>query len=215
MKLLSINVARPRIVIAKGQRISTGIFKLPVEGPVMLRRLNLDGDRQADLSVHGGASKAVYAYPSEHFPYWRAQLPQMEITYGTFGENFTTEGLSEETTNIGDRFQIGGAVVMVTQPRVPCFKLAAKFGRDDILKRFLQSGRSGFYFAVVEEGMVEAGDAIKQIHGDQNNVTVADINRLYLNGGDDIALLRRALQVEALPDGYRDYLRQELQSLER
>jgi MOSC domain-containing protein YiiM len=215
MKLLSINVARPRIVIAKGQRISTGIFKLPVEGPVMLRRLNLDGDRQADLSVHGGASKAVYAYPSEHFPYWRAQLPEMEITYGTFGENFTTEGLSEETTNIGDRFQIGGAVVMVTQPRVPCFKLAAKFGRDDILKRFLQSGRSGFYFAVVEEGMVEAGEAIERIYRDQNKVTVADINRLYLNGGDDIALLRRALQVEALPDGYRDYLRQELQSLER
>jgi MOSC domain-containing protein YiiM len=215
MKLLSINVARPRIVIAKGQRISTGIFKLPVEGPVMLRRLNLDGDRQADLSVHGGASKAVYAYPSEHFPYWQAQLPEMEITYGTFGENFTTEGLSEETTNIGDRFQIGGAVVMVTQPRVPCFKLAAKFGRDDILKRFLQSGRSGFYFAVVEEGMVEAGEAIERIHRDQNKVTVADINRLYLNGGDDIALLRRALQVEALPDGYRDYLRQELQSLER
>lgn len=215
MKLLSINVARPRIVIAKGQRISTGIFKQPVEGPVMLRRLNLDGDRQADLSVHGGASKAVYAYPSEHFPSWRAQLPEMEITYGTFGENFTTEGLSEETTNIGDRFQIGGAVVMVTQPRVPCFKLAAKFGRDDILKRFLQSGRSGFYFAVVEEGMVEAGEAIERIHRDQNKVTVADINRLYLNGGDDIALLRRALQVEALPDGYRDYLRQELQSLER
>jgi MOSC domain-containing protein YiiM len=215
MKLLSINVARPRIVIAKGQRISTGIFKLPVEGPVMLRRLNLDGDRQADLSVHGGASKAVYAYPSEHFPYWQAQLPEMEITYGTFGENFTTEGLSEETTNIGDRFQIGGAVVMVTQPRVPCFKLAAKFGRDDILKRFLQSGRSGFYFAVVEEGMVEAGEAIERIYRDQNKVTVADINRLYLNGGDDIALLRRALQVEALPDGYRDYLRQELQSLER
>src|ERR1700674_2904612 len=215
MKLLTICVARPRIIISKGQRISTGIFKQPVEGPVMLRRLNLDGDRQADLSVHGGASKAVYAYPSEHFPYWRAQLREMEITYGTFGENFTTEGLSEETTNIGDRFQIGGAVVMVTQPRVPCFKLAAKFGRDDILKRFLQSGRSGFYFAVVEEGMVEAGEAIERIYRDQNKVTVADINRLYLNGGDDIALLRRALQVEALPDGYRDYLRQELQSLER
>jgi MOSC domain-containing protein YiiM len=215
MKLLSINVARPRIVIAKGQRISTGIFKQPVEAPVMLRRLNLDGDRQADLSVHGGPSKAVYAYPSEHFPYWRAQLPDMEITYGTFGENFTTEGLNEETTNIGDHFRIGKAVVMVTQPRVPCFKLAAKFGRDDILKRFLQSGRSGFYFAVVEEGLVEAGDAIERIHGDQNRVTVADINRLYLSGGDDIALLRRALQVEALPDGYRDYLRQELQSLEQ
>jgi MOSC domain-containing protein YiiM len=215
MKILSINVALPRIIITKARQFSTGIFKEPVKGPVMLRRLNLDGDRQADLTVHGGPNKAVYAYPSEHYPFWRKELPEMELAYGMFGENFTTEGMNEASTNIGDRFQIGKAVVMVTQPRSPCFKLAAKFERDDMLKRFLRSGRSGFYFAVVEEGVVEAGDAIERIHKDQNGITVADINQLYLNGGDDIALLRRAVQVEALSDRYRDYLRKELQSLEQ
>jgi len=214
MKLLSIQVARPRIIISKGRQISTGIFKLPAEGPVMLRRLNLDGDRQADLSVHGGPKKAVYAYPSEHYPFWRKEFPGMDLPYGMFGENFTTEGLDENRTNIGDRFRIGGAVVMVTQPREPCYKLAAKFDRDDIVKRFLLSGRSGFYLQVVDEGLVEAGDTIERISQDQNGVTVANINRMFLNGGEDPAILRRALLVEALPDNYREYLRQELQSLE-
>jgi MOSC domain-containing protein YiiM len=215
MKLLSINVARPRIIIAKGQRISTGIFKEPVEGPLMLRRLNLDGDRQADLRVHGGPSKAAYVYPSEHYPLWRKDLPDMDLQYGMFGENFTTQGLNEVNTNIGDRFRIGGAVVMVTQPREPCFKLAAKFGRDDIIKKFLESGRSGFYLAVVEEGLVEAGQSVERIYRDENGVTIADMNRLYLHGASDAALVRRALRVEALPSGYRDYLLQELQSLEQ
>jgi MOSC domain-containing protein YiiM len=215
MKLLSINVARPRIIIAKGQRISTGIFKEPVEGPLMLRRLNLDGDRQADLRVHGGPSKAAYVYPSEHYPLWRKELPDMDLQYGMFGENFTTQGLNEVDTNIGDRFRIGGAVVMVTQPREPCFKLAAKFGRDDIIKKFLESGRSGFYLAVVEEGLVEAGQSVERIYRDENGVTIADMNRLYLHGASDAALVRRALRVEALPSGYRDYLLQELQSLEQ
>ena len=215
MKVLSINVARPRIIISKGQRISTGIFKQPVEGPVMLRRLNLDGDRQADLGVHGGPAKAVYAYPSEHYPLWQKELPDMDLPYGMFGENFTTEGLNEDNTNIGDRFRIGEAVVMVTQPREPCFKLAAKFGRDDIIKNFLESGRSGFYLAVVEEGMVESGQTIERIYRDENGVTVGDMNRLYLHGASDAALVRRALRVEALPSGYRDYLLQELQSLEQ
>jgi MOSC domain-containing protein YiiM len=215
MKLLSINVARPRIIIAKGQRISTGIFKEPVEGPLMLRRLNLDGDRQADLRVHGGPSKAAYVYPSEHYPLWRKDLPDMDLQYGMFGENFTTEGLNEVNTNIGDRFRIGGAVVMATQPREPCFKLAAKFGRDDIIKKFLESGHSGFYLAVVEEGLVEAGQSVERIYRDENGVTIADMNRLYLHGASDAALVRRALRVEALPSGYRDYLLQELQSLEQ
>ena len=215
MKVLSINVARPRIIISKGQRISTGIFKQPVEGPVMLRRLNLDGDRQADLSVHGGPAKAVYAYPSEHYPLWQKEFPDMDLPYGMFGENFTTEGLNEDNTNIGDRFRIGDAVVMVTQPREPCFKLAAKFGRDDIIKNFLESGRSGFYLAVVEEGMIESGQTIERIYRDENGVTVGDMNRLYLHGASDAALVRRALRVEALPSGYRDYLLQELQSLEQ
>jgi len=214
MKILSISVARPRIVLSKGRQFSTGIFKEPVEGPVMLRRLNLDGDRQADLSVHGGPNKAVYAYPSEHYPLWRKELPEMDLPYGMFGENFTTEGLNEDNTHIGDRFRVGEAVVMVTQPREPCYKLAAKFGRDGILKQFLRSGRSGFYLSVVEEGLVEAGNPFERIFDDPNGVTVADINRLFLNGADDAALLRRALRVEALPNTYREYLLQELQSLE-
>lgn len=215
MRLLSISVARPRIVMAKGQRFSTGIYKQPIEGPVMLRRLNLDGDRQADLTVHGGPAKAVYAYPSEHYPVWRKELPELDLQYGMFGENFTTEGLNEENTHIGDRFRIGEAVLMVTQPREPCFKLAAKFGRDDIIKKFLESGRSGFYLAVIEEGLVEAGQTIERISQDKNGVTVADMNNLYLHGASDAALVRRALRVEALPPGYRDYLLQELQWLEQ
>jgi MOSC domain-containing protein YiiM len=215
MRVLSIQVAHPRIILAKGQRISTGIFKQPVEGPLMLRRLNLDGDRQADLRVHGGPAKAVYVYPSEHYPLWRKELPGMDLQYGMFGENFTTEGWNENDTNIGDRFRIGGAVVMVTQPREPCFKLAAKFGRDDIIKLFLESGRSGFYLSVVEEGMVEAGQTIERIYTDKNGVTVADMNNFYLHGATDAALVRRALLVESLPPGYRNYLLQELQSLEQ
>jgi MOSC domain-containing protein YiiM len=214
MKLLSICVARPRIIISKGQHISTGIFKQPVDGPVMLRRLNLDGDRQADLSVHGGPNKAVYAYPSEHYPLWRKELAGMDLPYGAFGENFTTEGLDEENTNIGDQFRIGEAIVMVTQPREPCYKLAAKFDRDDIIKKFLLSGRSGFYFSVVEEGLVEAGNSIERIYEDPNGVTVADINGLFLRGASDAGLVQRALRVKALPEGYRNYLLQELQSLE-
>jgi MOSC domain-containing protein YiiM len=214
MRVLSINVARPRIILIGQQQVSTGIFKEPVEGPVMMRRLNLDGDRQADLSVHGGPSKAVYGYPSEHYPYWREVLPGMELPYGMFGENLTTEGMNEEETNIGDQFKIGDAVVMVTQPREPCYKLAAKFRRDDIIKKFFLSGRSGFYFSVVQEGMVQAGDEIEAVHGDVNRVSIADINRINMHGVTDAEVVRRALRVEALPEGYRNYFLQELQSLE-
>src|SRR5579864_7539292 len=117
MKLLSVNVALPRVIQWKGTSVSTGIFKQPVSGRVMLRRLNLDGDRQADLSVHGGENKAVYAYPSEHYAFWRDELPDFGLPWGIFGENFTTEGLLENTVSIGDRYRIGKATVMVTQPR--------------------------------------------------------------------------------------------------
>jgi MOSC domain-containing protein YiiM len=214
MKLLSINVARPRIILIGQRQVSTGIFKEPVEGPVMMRRLNLDGDRQADLSVHGGPSKAVYAYPSEHYPYWREVLPEMNLPYGMFGENLTTEGMKEEETNIGDQFRIGEAIVMVTQPREPCYKLAAKFRRDDMVKKFFLSGRSGFYFSVVQEGMVQAGDEIELIHRDASRVSIADINLINMHGVTDAEVVRRALRVEALPEGYRNYFLQELQSLE-
>ena len=148
MKLISLNVARPRLTVYKGATINTGIFKKPVSGRVALRTLNLDGDQQADLSVHGGPYKAVYAYPSEHYAYWRQELPGMELPWGVFGENFTTEGLSEDELHVGDRVRIGSSTLMVRQPRMPCYKLAAKFQRDDMIERFLVSGRSGFYFSV-------------------------------------------------------------------
>ena len=214
MKVLSVNVALPRLIAWKGQTFNTGIFKQPIAGPVMMRQLDFDGDRQADLSVHGGPYKAVYAYPSEHYEFWRKELPGIDLPWGQFGENLTTEGLTEADTHIGDVLRIGMATVQVTQPRVPCFKLAAKFQRDDILKRFLQSGRSGFYFSVIAEGLVAAGDAIERIQQDPSGIAVNDINKLF-NHGTDTALLRRVIQLEALPLDWREHFAAHLAELER
>ena len=211
MKVVSVNVGLPRDVHYKGKTVTTGIFKEPVEGRAALRRLNLDGDRQADLSVHGGPSKAVYVYPIEHYEYWREQLPGVDLPWGMFGENLTVEGLREDRINIGDRFRIGSAQLMVTEPRLPCYKLAAKFGRDDIIKRFLHSGRTGFYFAVLQEGEVGAGDDITVVSRDEHAVTVADITRLYVRDKDDVSTLRRALQAEALPESWRGYFRKRIE----
>ena len=211
MKLISLNVARPRLVMWNHGPVSTGIFKEPVEGRVMLRELNLDGDRQADLTVHGGPTKAVYAYPAEHYEYWRRELPDMLLPYGMFGENFTTEGLDERSVEIGDRFRVGAAEVMVTEPRMPCYKLGIKFGRADILKRFLASGRSGFYFSVLSEGEVGAGDQIELIERAESHVTVADITRLYTHGRGDLSGLRRAIEARALPESWKDYFRQQIE----
>jgi MOSC domain-containing protein YiiM len=211
MKIIAISVGRPRLVMRGGEPVSTAIFKAPVEGRVMLRKLNLDGDRQADLTVHGGPSKAVYAYPSEHYEFWRRELPNMELPWGMFGENFTSEGLTEASVHIGDQFRIGEATVMVTEPRLPCYKLGIKFGRADILKRFLKSGRTGFYFSVLQEGMVEAGDGIELVRRDEESVTVADIIRLYASDHDDVKTLRRALQAQALPESWRGHFRQQLE----
>ena len=213
MRLVSVNIGHPREVIYKGKTVTTGIFKEPVEGRTALRRLNLDGDRQADLSVHGGPSKAVYAYPFEHYEYWREQYPGVDLPWGMFGENLTVEGLREESLNIGDRVRIGSAQLMVTEPRLPCHKLAAKFGRDDIIKRFLHSGRTGFYFAVLQEGEVGTGDGIELVSRDEHNVTVADITRLYVREKDDMTTLRRAVQVEALPESWRGYFRKRIEKL--
>jgi len=213
MKLVSVNVGLPRDVISKGRVVTTGIFKEPVEGVVRLRRLNLDGDRQADLNVHGGVHKAVYAYPAEHYDHWRRELPAVELPWGMFGENLTTEGLLESDVNIGDKFRIGSAKLTVSQPRLPCYKLAVKFGRDDIIKRFLKSRRTGFYFAVLEEGEVRAGDSIELISSDAHKVTVAEISRLFLDGKDDVGALNRALQVDALPDSWKTHFEQQLEKL--
>ncbi|MFQ5993232.1 MAG: MOSC domain-containing protein [Nitrospiraceae bacterium] len=179
MKAMSVNVGLPRTVTWKGKPVTTGIFKEAVEGRVKVRALNMDGDRQADLSVHGGRDKAVYAYPAEHYAFWKDQLPGVELPWGMFGENLTTEGLSEDTVHIGDRFRIGTVELIVTQPRMPCYKLGLKFGRSDMVKRFLSSGRSGWYFAVAREGEVGTGDAIELLHHDPNRVRVADMNLLY------------------------------------
>jgi MOSC domain-containing protein YiiM len=210
MQLLSVNVGLPQTVTWKGRMVTSGIFKAPVNGRVHMRRLNLDGDRQADLSVHGGPNKAIYAYPSEHYAYWRGEFPGMELPWGMFGENFTVAGVIEETSYIGDQFRIGSGVVMVTQPRVPCYKLAAKFGREDIIKRFLASGRSGFYLKVLQEGEVGPGDTIEAVGRDNHAITVADIARLYYGQSNDLDLLQRAIQIEALPEGWRDYFQQRI-----
>jgi len=213
MKVLSVNVGPPREVSWKGRVVTTGFFKEPVEGRVMMRTLNLDGDGQADLTVHGGPSKAVYLYPAEHYEYWRAELPDMDLPWGSFGENLTTEGLSEDAVNIGDRFRIGSAEVMVTEPRMPCYKLGIRFGRDDIIKRFLASRRSGFYFAVLQEGEIGAGDAIELISRDDNNITVADITELYAGDKDNLEMLHRAVQIEALPEKWRGYFQLQIEKL--
>ena len=200
------NVGRPRIVLWKGTQVSTSIFKSAVEGMIDVNKLNLRGDQQSDLSVHGGPNKAVYGYPSEHCPYWRAALPEAPFPWGAFGENLTTEGLLEGDLHIGDQLRIGSVLLMVTQPRLPCYKLTIRFDRDDMIKRFITSNTSGFYFAVIEEGQLTTGLPIEVVHRDPAAVSVADINHLYYTHSGDPGLLQRAVSVEALPDGWRRHL---------
>lgn len=214
MKLVSLNVARPRLMLYNGQSINTGIFKEPVSGAVTLRTLNLDGDRQADLSVHGGPYKAVYGYPSEHYEFWRGELPEASLSQGAFGENFTTEGLQESDLHVGDRLRIGEAIVMVRQPRSPCYKLAAKFQRDDMIARFLHSGRSGFYFSVEQEGVVQAGDTFEVLSGEAEAVTVAELNHLYVDDKYNRELLDKAIATAALPQEWREYLQERLERMQ-
>jgi MOSC domain-containing protein YiiM len=213
MKLISVNVGLPRVVMNNGEPVATGIFKDPVEGRVMLRTFNLDGDRQADLSVHGGRSKAVYVYPSEHYDYWKREFPEMKLPWGMFGENFTSTGLFEPELNIGDKYSVGSAVVMVTEPRLPCYKLAIKFGRADIIKRFLASERTGFYLAVLQEGEVGVGDSIELVERNRESVRVTDIASLYTREKNNIGLLRRAVSVEVLPQSWKDYFQKRLDKL--
>ena len=203
MELVSVNVGLPRLLTREGATFKTGIFKNALEGRVMLRTTNLDGDRQADLSVHGGPNKAVYGYPCEHYAAWNAELPDPARTWGAFGENFTTEGLLETTVSIGDRYRVGSAVVSVTTPRLPCFKLAAKFQRDDMIERFVRSGRSGFYFSVTEEGEVGAGDEFELIGREETTLTIAEVNGLYTAKSPDRETLQRSLNVKLLPESWR------------
>jgi MOSC domain-containing protein YiiM len=217
MKVLSVNVGLPRKVLFNGQTVTTAIFKDPVTGPVMLRKLNIDGDKQADLVVHGGVDKAVYSYPEEHYGYWRKQFPDSDLVWGMFGENFTTEGLMEDAVNIGDHLQIGSANLVATQPRMPCYKLGVRFGHMEIIRRFLASGRPGIYFRVLKEGEVQTGDKIEIVRRDENSVTVKDIVRLYVARGhaDNIETMRRAIKISALPEGWKYEFRQNIEQLER
>jgi MOSC domain-containing protein YiiM len=210
VQLVSVNVGRPREVDWHGRGVRTSIWKSPVEGRVRVTSLNLEGDQQSDLSVHGGAEKAVYAYPSEHYEYWARELPGMDLPWGAFGENFTTQGLLESNVRIGDRIRVGSAEFLVTQPRMPCFKLAVRFGRDDMVKRFLRSGRTGFYLAVLREGEVARGNPVEFAARDGHGVTVADIAALYAHDMENEDLLRRAVTVPALPESWRDYFRKRL-----
>ena len=207
MHVLSVNVGLPRDVVWQGRTIRTSIWKSPVAGPVRVRALNVDGDAQSDLSVHGGPEKAVYGYPAEHYDDWRTELSVESLPWGAFGENLTTSGLSERDACIGDRIRVGSVELMVTQPRMPCFKLGIRFGRDDMVKRFLQSGRSGFYFAVVQEGTLTAGDPLQFTARDPHGVTVADVAALDTTDPPDRDVLRRALQVPALAESWKRHLR--------
>jgi MOSC domain-containing protein YiiM len=210
LRIVSINVGLPREVQWRGKIVTTSIFKAPVSGRVLVNRFNVAGDRQSDLTVHGGADKAVYIYPSEHYAFWREALPGVTLPWGAFGENLTTEGLLEEEIRIGDRLRIGTADFSVTQPRMPCFKLAIRFNRADMVKRFLQSGRTGFYLSVSQEGEVGAGDPVRVVARDDHAIAVADIVGLYTADGANQDLLRRASELPALPEGWRDYFRKRL-----
>jgi MOSC domain-containing protein YiiM len=224
MKLISLNCGMPRQVLWRGQGVTTSIYKDPVVGRIALRTLNLDGDRQSDLTVHGGKDKAVYCYPTEYYRYWESELPYsgQSLQYGAFGENFSIEGLvqegfAEESIHVGDRFSVGSAEVVVTQPRLPCFKLTIKFERDDMVKRFHKSRRSGFYLKVTREGDVGTGDDVVLLEHDPGSVSIAEINRLYFAkeyGLIGTLLVRRAIRTEALPEGWKTYFQEKLDRLE-
>jgi MOSC domain-containing protein YiiM len=211
MNILSVNVGKPQDHEWRGLLVRTAIFKSPVEGTVAVRKLDLAGDAQADLTVHGGADKAVYAYPHEHYSYWQSHLAGYALTPGNFGENLTLSGLTEENIHIGDQVQIGTALFTVTQPRTPCYKLGVRFNREDMTKRFYESRRFGFYLRVLREGSLQAGDALTVVGRDPNAVSVKDVIRLFTGDSRDRALLDRALKLTTLPVGWHGALRERLE----
>jgi MOSC domain-containing protein YiiM len=213
MKILSINVGLPKTLLIDGKPTQTAIFKQPIAGAVKVTKLNLQGDQQADLSVHGGPDKAVYVYSSANILYWRRHLQREDLGPGSFGENLTVEELLDEEVAIGDELEAGTARFQVAQPRLPCFKLAAKLRLPDFPKVFLESGRTGFYLRVLKEGLVSAGDPIRRIEArDPRRVTVADFTKLYRDHDAPGDLLARALSLDALPEGWKDWLRRKFPS---
>ena len=209
-QLVSVNIGLPRSVAWKGRTVQTGIFKEPVTGPVAARRLNLDGDRQADLTVHGGTDKAVYVYPAEHYAAWGEELAPIHLPWGSFGENLTTRGVTEGDVWIGERWQVGEAVFVVRQPRQPCYKLGVRFGRDDVLRRFVQSRRTGWYLAVEREGIIVAGDAIVRLPRRGTSLSIAAVSELLFAKEPNEEHLRIAAELPALAEGLRTYFQEQL-----
>ncbi len=210
MNVMSVNVGLPREVVVDKRRVLTSIFKAPVTGRIPIRQHNLAGDQQSDLSVHGGPAKAVYAYPHEHYTFWREQLPGVDLQPGHFGENLTIEGLREADVHIGDRLGVGSAELVVTQPRLPCFKLGIRFGRADMVKRFHDSGRSGFYLAVHVEGDVAAGDTVEVLERNPAAVSIAELLRVYFSDNAAPERLRDIIAIPALPESWREELQERL-----
>jgi MOSC domain-containing protein YiiM len=213
MKVISVNVGLPIRVNFGRELVTTAIFKNPIKHRIKINKLNLEGDKQADLSVHGGIYKAVYAYPSEHYDFWKKEIKDFEYSWGTFGENLTTEGLLENEVNIGDQFKIGSSKVIATQPRIPCYKLGVRFGRMDIIRRFMASERSGIYFKVAQEGEIGADDKIELIKSDKNRVTIHDIFHLQTTDDRNIEMMNRAIKTKDLPEGWRNYFMEKLSLL--
>jgi MOSC domain-containing protein YiiM len=210
MKLISVNTGRPRDVVVNGRVVRTSIWKSPRDGPMHVTTLNIDGDEQSDLAVHGGTYKAVYCYPSEHYEYWRRELPDADLPWGVFGENLTTEGLLETDVRIGDQLDIGSARFLVTQPRQPCFKLGIRLGREDMVKRFVASGRSGFYVRVVQEGDIATGDSIRPAEHAAGSITVGEIFALHFDDEGTEEDLRRAAAAPGLSPSWKDHFLERL-----
>lgn len=209
-RVISVNVALPREVEWQGRHVLTSIFKEPIGGRVRVGQTNLEGDEQSDRSVHGGVHKAVYAYPSEHYAFWQAELEKKDLPWGAFGENLTVEGLLETDVRIGDCFLIGTAELTVTQPRMPCFKLGIRYGRPDIVKRFEQAGRSGFYLAVVREGQLGARDEVAISRRNPDALTVAALARLRTAKRPARELLERAASHDGLSPSWREHFHKQL-----
>ncbi len=210
MKLLSVNVSLPRNVSDGERTTTTGIFKVPVKGRVVLRTSNLDGDGQADLKAHGGIYKAVYAYTIENYDYWKRELGRTDFTFGQFGENFTVEGMLDDAIYIGDQFRVGSALIEVTQPRVPCFKLGIRMAMPQFPKMFLASGRLGFYLRVLEEGEVGAGDVVERIQTDPEGMSVRDVCHVLYFDRENLDGAKKALRIRALSPGWRESFEERL-----
>ena len=210
MKIISINVGLPQKIMWDGKEIETSIFKYPVSESVTIEKFNIIGDKQSDLKAHGGENKAIYGYSANHYEFWKKELPEVDFPFGIFGENLTVEDLDENEINIGDLFQLGTAQIMAVQPRFPCYKLSARFKRSDMVKRFLESKLSGIYFKVIEEGKVSAGENLKLIKKDQNNIKISEITRVSTTDKDDVEAIQRIIDVKKLPERLRQRLKEKL-----